>query len=170
MAIETADRLVRNSSVLLGVFTPTTAPTRPALRALMGVGTTLLSTAASTGNGSVTVQYDVDDKIAFRVAWLATAASTGVCRLTVTQGTARRAWQRDIGSFTLTMPAAGSTGRVYMVGPFETARFAVRSTSTVQAPVGRNYVRFTGTTGSTSPQARRWNIQAFRMPDVRYAT
>ena len=169
MAIETADRLVRNSSVVVDYFSPTTAATRDALRSLMGSGTTLLSTAASTGNGSVTVQYDVDDKIAFRVTWQTSVASVASV-LTVAQGTLRRGWQRDIGSFTLSMSSAASTGRVYNLGPFETARFAIVSTSTVQAPVGRNYVRFTGSTASTGPQARKWNIQAFRMPDVSYAT
>jgi hypothetical protein len=167
MAIETADRLVRNGSVLIHSFVPSTASTRPATRANVGAGTTLLSTGAAA-DSAVTVQYDVDDKIAFRVTWFATAASTAV--LTVAQGSIRRGWQRDIGSFQLTMTAAGATGRTYMVGPFETARFAIRSTSTAHAPVGRNYVRFTGSTAGASAQSRRWNIQAFRMPTVRYAT
>ena len=168
MAIETPRTMVRNGAVLMDSFAPTTAEQeRPALRGMIGGGTTLLSTAASTGAGAVTVQYDVDDKIGFLVTWLATAATTGA--LTVVQGTRRRGWQRDIGSYTLSMTATGATGRTYFVGPFETARFAIVSTSTVQAPVGRNYVRFTGSTAALE-QSRRFNIVAFRMPDVQYDT
>jgi len=164
MAIATVNRLVRNASVAAGSHA--LADTWAGNRALNG-GTTLLSTGAAPNN-LVTVPYDVDDKIAFRVSWVATAASTGV--LTVTHGSERRGWQKDIGSFDLSMTAAGATGKVFYVGPFETARFAIKSTSTDHAPVGRNYVKFTGSTGAASEQGRRWNIQAFRMPDVRYST
>ena len=163
MTIESADRLVRNASV--AALSHGLAGTWAANRALNG-GTTLLSTGAAPLN-AVTIPYDVDDKIAFRVSWVATAATTGV--LTVAAGSDRRGWQNDIGPLVIPMTAGGATGRVYFVGPFESARFAIKSTSTVQAPVGRNYVRFTGSTAGIV-QARCWNIQAFRMPDVNFTT
>ena len=164
MAILDPKKMARNGSVLSYGFAPTTAAQeRPALRAMISGGTTLLS----TGGDPLTVPYDVDDKIGFLVTWLATAATTGA--LTVAHGSERRGWQKDIGSYTLTMTAAGATGRTYFVGPFETARFAIKSTSTEHAPVGRNYVRFTGSTAALV-QSRRFNIVAFRMPDVQYDT
>ena len=167
MAIETVDRMVRNSGTLITTFTPTTALTRPQFRAFAGAGSTLIASQPATGAGALTVQYDADDKIGFIVTWLCTRAT--IATLRVAQGALRRAWQRDIGNYNLSITAGGATGRKYVLGPFETARFALRSASAVQAPVGRNYVRFTVATTSTL-QEGRFNIQAFRMPDVRYAT
>ena len=171
MAIESPDNLVRNSSVSLITSDSSAITDNCALWRNTG-GTTLLSTGDdSTGTGLVTVQYDKDDQIAFLVSFAASNATTVPPVLTVTQGSERRGWQRDIGSFTLTLNTTGARrGSRFIVGPFETARFAIKSTSTVHAPEGRNYVKFTASTGSGGAQSNKVNILAFRMPDVQYDT
>ena len=166
MAILTPGTMVRNNVVQ--VFNSSAATTaKDVTRYVMAGGGQILD-AGSTR--IATIQYDKDDKIGFIVTFACTAAAASQT-LTVAQGTARRAWQRDLGSLTLSLnPTTGWTGRKsWFVGPFETARFAQRSTAVALAPVGRNYVRFTLSTASTVG-GRYVRLDAFRMPDVQYAT
>ena len=137
-------------------------------------GTTMTSTADST---TVTCRLDVDDRIGFLVGWCATA-STGVYTdhyVTVSQGTQNGAWRRDYGSQTIYMHASdySDTGCVttkMMIGPFESAMYAMKATSTDPGVgIGENYITITLSTFSTL-QTGKANILAFRWPDVSYST
>lgn len=181
MAIETLSGLSRNAATRIGYRTTllsTAAGTFVNWRAAHG--TTLQSTEDSTGQGRVTVQYPVDDRIGFLVSWCCTAASTEPATLTVAQGSLRRGYKRDQGSLSITLSqnvagsaSTGTTGTMFnrfLIGPLESARFAIKSESTIHAPEDRNFVSFTLSTDSTGVQARRASIYAFRMPVVGYDT
>ena len=198
MAIATRTRLTRNSGTRIAYATTvapvTIAATSGFATTFRGLGGTTLcstdwSTGASTGNALVTVEYPVDDKIAFLVSWACTealnAAQAATCVLNVSAGTLRRGYRRDLGDFNirlaqnvagLSTATTGAMGNRFIVGPFETAQFARESESTVHAPVGRNYVRFryagiaATSSGPNQPQAGKCNIVAFEMPVVRYDT
>ena len=195
MAIETRVNLTRNAGTRIAYASSVAPITRQSTAGLVSIwrgmgGTTLMSSGnVSTGTGLVTAEYPVDDKIAFLVSWGATvalnAAQAATCVLNVSAGTLRRGYKRDIGDFNLRLAqnvaglSTATTGMMmnrFVVGPFETAQFAMESASTVHAPVGRNYVRFrysgaaATSSGPNQAQARRCNIRAFEMPIVRYAT
>ena len=140
--------------------------------------TGLTGTTISTAK-SLIVPYGVDDKIAFVVQW-ETTLDKRAARFTIKAGAERRAWQQGQGdaTFTVTTTAAG---RVYnaFIGPFETARFANKSTSTNFAPIGSNVLKveflgYQSTKGTSQPtteaKGKKANIMAFRMPMVEYTT
>ena len=204
MAIETLTSLTRNSGQRISWASTMTAVATSRMRLasetaqFRGIGgTTLLSsgfdptvsTSAGPDIGTVTVEIPVDDKIGFIVSWGATAAldadNAAAATLRVSAGTARRAYRRELGHFDLRLAqtsgglSQATTGAMwnrFLLGPFESAQFAHESESTVQAPVGRNYVqfRYTGASATSSgpdqPQARRANIFAFKFPTVGYDT
>ena len=149
--------------------TKTTSTTGAA--AIATLGFTLRSTS-TTGNNLVEAELPVDDKIGFLVTFRATQVAASV--LTVSAGTARRAYKRGQGNATVTLRStrAGGSGSMYFLGPYEGARFATVTDST-DIGAGRNTVEITITTssgGSAATQRGRANIVAFKMPTVTYST
>lgn len=144
------------------------------IRALSG-GSTLINTA-----DTVQFPFSVDEKIGFIVSWAATAeaATTGSLNLKVKAGDGYRA---VLGNYNLIVDTgatgSGSTaGRLkrWILGPFESARFAEEATSTAGGcSTGDQAITFELTTdyiaGSTRARGTV-NILPFTMPVVEFAT
>lgn len=146
------------------------------LRSLTG-GTTLTSTA---GSRSAQFPYGIDDKIAFVVSWCATAEAATTGSLTL-QAKSGEGFQADLGNYNLYVEGgatgSGSTaGRLkrWIIGPFESARFAETATSTGGgATTGEQAITLRITTDylARSTRARgAVNILPFKLPVVDYAT
>ncbi len=139
-------------------------------------GTTISTTGGST-SARAAFRLDNDDKIGFLVSWNCTAATTGNRRITVSAGSEGRAWNRDQGSYSF-FPSGSATGtsgarygKRWLLGPFESARFAVQSTSTDWN--GRNEIRMTIVSACSSAgdlHCNKAHVLAFKMPVVNYST
>jgi len=180
MAVFTVNQLSRNGRVAVQnialASTNVIAPTR-----FRAIGGTTLGTTGSTDVGFAT--FDVDDKTAFIVSWACSSAvSTGKqLLLTVAAGSDGRAWQNELGSYSF-YPAGSATGssgtyrgKRYIIGPFESARFARETTAGSTAArgtkAGNNHIQFTlSAASSESGNQARVNVLAFKMPGVSYST
>ena len=142
---------------------------------LIGSGSTL-STVTSTND--VVVPLDQDGNMVFMVSW-ACCSSTNAPNLNVEVGDR---WRGALADFDLTLPVGttgttGSiTGRRWLIGPFESARFGKQATSTdFGVKIGAHYVRFSLTTENSTyttgtERTGKVNIFPFRMPRVDYDT
>ena len=174
MTVMTESKMARDSYVVLFRHTSenTTgiADTSTQAVVLRNVGG---STIASSSDGYC--NFDMSDHIGFLVGWACTAVSTGYRYVTVNKGDK---WRGDVGDLVieLTPTSSGSTAAsqvLIVAGPYESARFAITSTSTsvTGAEIGQNCIKFTVTSDASSDaQAQYVQIKPFRWPDVQYAT
>ncbi len=141
------------------------------------------ATTASTATLNKTEVFSApkDDKLGFLLKFFTTitSTSTGIDgKVTVTAGDDGLAWQNGYGSetFTLSSTNLAEATDVYelFIGPFETARFGVKSTTTTIAAVGSPTIKLTFETyassiATTTPHGttdafRNMHVYAFRMP------
>jgi hypothetical protein len=175
MAVMDQKKLVRNDGLVISRQTSVAGSSglvdaifqAPALVRAMG-GSTIEESSEGTA------KFDVCDRVGFLVGWLCTQLSTQTAYVRIHGGDA---WQGDLGNvdISLTPTATGTTAATVtkiVAGPFESARFALKATSTdVGVGVGENYIKFSLVTdGATAGQAKYVNIAPFRWPDVQYAT
>lgn len=162
-------QMKRNEELLIETFTAADASSQKIAAYRGAAGTTLIVSTDSSEN-SVSFRQDIDDKIGFIVRWGCTANTTQVLNVSVAAGSDRRAWNKDQGaiSFSITSTAAGSC-KTYLIGPLETARFAIKSTSTQWS--GRNEIKISVSASATAAlEQRRANVTAFRLPTVAYSS
>ena len=184
MAVLDVRQMVRNGRLQVQTVSALTTAANGLTRFRNIGGTTLTSTDSTTpANVNAYATFDLDDKVGFIVSWCGSSDinTTGHLLLTVSAGTNRRAWQNDLGSFSfypsgsVTGSTDGWVGKRYILGPFESARFArettAGSTVAVGTREGNNHIRFSVSASSSElGHAGRVNILAFRMPAVNYAT
>ena len=142
---------------------------------MQGSVVTISTTSTSSTARSAAFQHEADDKIGFFLSWCNTVATTGSISVVVSAGSEGRAWNRDQGAYTFypsgsaTGSSGANTGKRWILGPFESARFAVKSTSTQWS--GRNEVRMTIVTTSAGVRHNnRVGIVPFKMPVVSYSS
>ena len=175
MAIFSAKDMVRNQSVLAVDTTGVWFGDTPGILGSTNAGYTLKHTT------NLTVTVGKDDKTGFLVMWGTSALigedSTTHPILTVSAAFTTKdsqAWMGDQGTFTLTLCGATGTaraaGKMYFVGPFESARFGRVSDSTSYAPKGDVYLTFSLSSGATGAHGRQCQVIPFNMPDVSYST
>lgn len=181
MAVITINDLTRNGAVqVLAVQTEATSTEALSAWRHFSAGGSTLGTTGSTDEGFAT--FDIDERIAFIVSWANSSDnSTFGPTLTVSAGSDRRAYKAGQGTFSF-FPAGSATGSTaawsgkrWLVGPFESARFARETTAGSTAArgtaEGRNHIQFTLTnTSGEQGNAGRVNIAAFKLPVVGYAT
>ena len=175
-AVMTLDVTSSMAATPISVTTVLTADQAAWRALLVGSSYSTLTTA-----NSVAVKLDVDDKIGFLIGWVSTSMPTASSternvQLTVSAGTERGAWRRNLGSYTLSLysPLEDSTVtalKKWMLGPFEGSRFAQFAASTTFGQKqGHAYVEFTITSATSSASHSKAAILPFRWPDVQYDT
>ncbi len=166
------EQLENNTVSLLDIFTvdPASSDATETYR-LSNAGTTI-HVSTDPDENTVNFLHDVDGKIGFLVRWGCTAneSTSDYPTVTVVAGSEGRAWNRDQGAVSFMIEStAAFIGKTYLVGPFESARFAIQSTSTDWP--NRNEVRFTISADTCADIfAQRVNILPFKMPVVSYST
>jgi hypothetical protein len=155
-----------------------------------GVGSTVTELAAVNSSnldvtvtdattGFVKIPIPEDDNIAFVVSWAASSTQQ-YAHLHVSPGQERMGWQQGQGGFTVALEASGGSGqgKRYLVGPFESARFARVSRSTDNGVgagssdigIGKKFVRFfLSVTTSEDGVHGQFSVAPFRMPRVTYS-
>ena len=172
MAVLTPRTMVRNGSVGWLASTSTgTATSSTEWRGYLGQTHLQSHTTAATvtpstvSSGFCDVLIPRDEKIGFLISWH--ASSTGqTAWVGVAAGSEGRAWQRDLGQFTVSLTCTRTNGAGYqrLLGPFESARFAYQSTSNASA------IKIWIAATATGNDASQMTVDAFRMPSVSYDT
>lgn len=153
-------------------------------RVVAGGSTDYLALSHSTDAGCSSsteavgwIPVDVDDAVFLFVGWSATATSTSAT-LTVSAGDSPRAYMQGQGAYTFTLYDTGggeSPSKTAVIGPFESARFAKKSTglTSTQGSIaaGLSYIEVTLSTDgtATTDQQNIAAVVAFKIPTVSYA-
>jgi len=157
MAEAVVQKMVRN-----GITTPTTAAgslTASTSTGFVGMGGFGLRVTTAI---PAEIAVDPDDKVGF-VFFVSNSATFVSATLTLSSG---EGWQ-STGSKAFTVGAAGSSASLmYILGPFESAKYARYDSATIG--VGKPSMKFTLTVDSGA--APLGDLVAFKLPTVTYAT
>ena len=180
MSVASVTQLSPHSATL--IFNMTTVLSSGLAEAgnMSGMTTGMSSGSTVTSTNDVTVALDRDD-LAFIASWYSSALSSGTTECPNLRVKAGDRWRNDIGAFDLQIApdssgTAGAQVRKWLIGPFESARFAEQATSTsiAETKIGAHYITFSLTTAysthSTVVRHGKINIVPFRMPRVDYDT
>lgn len=179
MAVLTPTNMVRNGSVSFtaGALTTSLATPIAIVRALGESIHTISGTTAhfdsaanvnqtpsTESTGFCDVLIPRDEKIGLIINWV-TSSTAVTANVVVAKGNAGSAWQKEQGLFYVTMQAS-EANQVHqrILGPFESARFAYKSTS------GDDAIKIYVSASASDDDCSEISVQAFKMPQVEYDT